>query len=147
MVTLNRITTGMRDTAKKIDENFQKIAGSDVEVTYITNFSSNFTTYGSSQDPLYYKKNGVVYLEGACTPTKTLTADLTTNYLMFTLPVGCRPNARKALLCQGSGDRLWLLQVDTDGSVSAGRYRNGAGAVSMATTNWLPFTISFKAED
>lgn len=118
----------------------------DVPETVINNFTSDFKAF-SGQEPYFYRENGVVHIEGAVSPTKTLTAGATTAYQAFTLPEGCRPKITVQQLSQGSGDRIWSMSVNPDGTVTAGRYRTGATQQDMTVNNWLPFCISFKAAD
>lgn len=118
----------------------------DVSETAINNFTSDFKAF-SGQEPYFYRENGVVHVEGAMSPTKTLAAGATTAYLAFTLPEGCRPKITVQQLSQGSGDRIWSMSVNPDGTVTAGRYRTGATQQDMTVNNWLPFCISFKAAD
>jgi hypothetical protein len=118
----------------------------NVPKTIIDTFDSNFAAY-SGQAPLYYKRDGRVYLEGAISPTTLLAGSLTTTYTAFTLPAGCRPAVAVNQLCQGSSDRIWALTVNTNGIVTVGRQRTGATVQDYTVGSWLPFNISFRAAD
>ena len=59
------------------------------------------------------------------------------------LPVGCRPKRTLDVLCQGSSNEVWLLDINESGVVRASRYRRGDTSIAVATTTWFPFTATF----
>lgn len=109
-------------------------------------FGDGFESY-SGQQPIYYKQNGRVYLEGACRPYQVIPKG---GGVMFILPSGCRPSTPRSILCQGSNTNVWCLTVETDGQVKVLRYRptNSTSAdTDIPAGAWLPFAMSFKAAD
>lgn len=103
---------------------------------------SDYKPYSTDVLPVYRKKNGIVTISGVVSPTSS-----SPGALMFTLPEGFRlagAGARESTgaLMQGSSSSTWLLRVDPDGKVIMGRY-NG----TMSTTTWMPFLITYVAED
>lgn len=103
--------------------------------------SSSAKAYTDAQTPRYCRKCGVVALVGEVSPKSEVAAG--GELAIGTLPVGCRPYRRTNVLCQGSGNRQWLLQVNTDGTVTATRYRLGDTSVAMPTDAWMPFHVVF----
>ena len=103
--------------------------------------SSSAKAYTDAQTPRYCRKCGMVILTGEVSPKSEVAAG--GELAIGTLPVGCRPYRRTHALCQGSGNRQWLLQVNTDGAVTATRYRLGDTSVAMPTDAWMPFHVVF----
>lgn len=104
--------------------------------------SSACTAYSTGQAPLLAKWGCLVQFFGAVKPTSEVAAGGTLN--ICTLPSGCRPPQPINLLCQGSGNSVWLLTIEASGAVKASRFRNGASAnAAMTTSTWLPFNATF----
>ena len=95
--------------------------------------------------PRYRRHLGIVQLTGEASPKSAVEAGGTIT--IGTLPVGCRPPRRINVLCNGSGNREWLLAIDPDGTVNASRYRLGAAGEEMPTNAWLPFHVMFTPAD
>jgi uncharacterized repeat protein (TIGR02543 family) len=108
---------------------------------------SEFAMYGTdvnANQPKYRKDGRIVEVRGAVTPVN----DIATGddmHTICTLPVGYRPSSPLYLICQGSGARIWLLRVNTDGTVSFSRYRNGEIREVATPGAWLPFHCTFLA--
>lgn len=109
----------------------------------ISTLSSNFAPYATDVYPVVVRSGRIVQLNGICTPTGTLTSSSSAAYLMFTLPSEYRPTSPVRTLCQGSTTCMWLLMIDTDGSVSATRYRSGANYTDFSAGTWLPFHVTW----
>ena len=105
---------------------------------------SGFENYYSSgaEAPKYRRDGNMVEIRGTVKPTGEITysTDYTT---IFTLPEGYRPNSSVFTLCQGSGNCLWLMQVNNEGRVGLTRYRNGDASTNVGTSVWLPFSCAF----
>lgn len=105
---------------------------------------SGFENYYSSgaEAPKYRRDRNMVEIRGTVKPTSEIaySTDYTT---IFTLPEGYRPNSSVFTLCQGSGNCLWLMQVNNEGRVGLTRYRNGDTSTTVGTSVWLPFSCTF----
>ncbi len=98
----------------------------------------------------YRKKLGFVELRGAFTlkENKSVTSSATLQSV-GTLPDGYRPSFRISQVCQGSGKNIFLLIIDSDGTVSMSRYRNESGYATYSTGTttdsevWLSVQLVF----
>lgn len=114
---------------------------------------SDFVMYGSdeSANKTRYRKDGrMVEVRGIVKPAVNLPKSgdgSTTSYTIFTLPNGYRPNSPIYIMCQGSGNCAWLLQVNTNGNVTFSRYRNGDANATADTGTWLPFQVTYFADN
>lgn len=112
---------------------------------------SDFVMYGSDEaanKPRYRKDGRMVEVRGIVKPAVNLPKDgdgSTTSYTIFTLPAGYRPNSPIYVICQGSGNCTWMLQVNSNGNVTFARYRNGDASTTAAVGAWLPFQVTFLA--
>ena len=112
---------------------------------------SDFVMYGTDEaanKPRYRKDGRIVEVRGVVKPTVDLPKSgdgSTTSYTIFTLPAGYRPNSPIYIVCQGSGNCSWLLQVNSNGNVTFARYRNGDTSTTAAVGAWLPFQATFIA--
>lgn len=121
----------------------------DGTVTHATDVSSKALSlastavaYSDAQAPHYSRWGNVVQVYGAVKPKSDVAAGGTLT--IGTLPSGCRPSQQVSVLCQGSGNSVWLLQIADTGVLTASRYRNGASAsAAITTTTWLPFSVTF----
>ena len=94
----------------------------------------------------YRKEGSIVEVRGIVKPAVNLPKEgdgSTTAYTIFTLPVGYRPNSPIYVICQGSGNCTWMLQVNSNGNVTFARYRNGDASATAAVGAWLPFQVTF----
>ena len=110
---------------------------------------SDFVIYGTDENankPRYRKEGSIVEVRGIVKPAVNLPKEgdgSTTAYTIFTLPVGYRPNSPIYVICQGSGNCTWMLQVNSNGNVTFARYRNGDASATAAVGAWLPFQVTF----
>ena len=100
---------------------------------------------GSASAVRYRKVAGIVEIRGAVKPTAAIAGSDTT-YPIFTLPEGYRPDNTIRVMCQGSYWHHWLLMVKTTGEVSFSRYSEGTKFTEAPTTAWLPFQLTFIAD-
>lgn len=118
----------------------------DVEWTALT-LSSACEAYHDGTDsseptiPMYRRWGYVVNLIGAVKPTSAVSAGGT--MAIGTMPAGCRPKRPLSVLCQGSSQSKWLLNIDTDGTTYASRYSTGGSQAAMGTSTWLPFNVTY----
>lgn len=110
---------------------------------------SDFVMYGtdeSANKPRYRKDGSLVEVRGIVKPAVSLPKSgdgSTVSYIIFTLPTGYRPISPIYVICQGSSNCTWMLQVNTNGNVTFSRYRNGNTSVTADTGTWLPFQVTF----
>lgn len=109
--------------------------------------TSKFKNYSDSASnaPRYRKDGRIVEVRGIVTPTVEIPYS-TEHITIFTLPEGYRPSMPLYILCQGTGNCVWLLRVNTDGAVGFARYRNGETNTSAAAGVWLPFNVTYFAK-
>lgn len=104
--------------------------------------ASGAQAYDANSTPRYRKWGNVVNFKGAFKPTAEVAAS--GSLKLGTLPTGYRPTGQKIdVLCQGSGSNVWLLTLQTNGTVTAARYRSGTANQAMTTSVWLPFNVTF----
>lgn len=118
---------------------------------YPTINHDKFVMYGTSTEDnaVRYRKDGrLVEIRGVVAPAVDIVGN-TTNHNIFTLEEGYRPNSPIYIVCQGSGNCTWLLQISKSGAVNFSRYRNGdTGATASAKSDtadgaWLPFQATY----
>lgn len=100
---------------------------------------------GSASIVRYRKVAGIVEIRGAVKPTSAIAGSDTT-HTIFTLPEGYRPDSVIRVVCQGSYWYHWLLMVKTNGEVSFSRYSDGNNFLEAPTSAWLPFQLTFIAD-
>ena len=102
--------------------------------------NSAFQLYGST--PVQYRRIGnIVEIEGIIQPTAEITGGGSAT--IGVLPVGYRPSTTQFQVCQGSTKNSWLLEINSEGTVSFQRYGAGGSYVTAPTTAWLPFSAVF----
>lgn len=114
--------------------------GSDIDWTELT-LDSACVAYSSVTTPHYKRRGDMVTVIGDVKPSAAVAAQGTLT--IGTLPAMCCPPQRISLLCQGSTTASWLMQIATDGTITASRYRTEAGYQAMNTNTWLPFSITY----
>lgn len=119
-------------------------SGTITGVPYETDLtlSSDFALYTSGSSVLFQCTGNVCSLTGTIKPTKTLTGS-DTRVTIGTIPNGYYPKRDVQVVSHGSGNAVWLLQINTSGVVSFSRYRNqtittASGYTSATTSVWLP---------
>lgn len=114
--------------------------GSDIDWTELM-LNSACVAYSSVTVPHYKRRGDMVTVIGDVKPSAAVAAQSTLT--IGQLPAECCPPQRISLLCQGSTTAVWYMQIATDGTITASRYRTEAGYQAMATNTWLPFAITF----
>lgn len=106
-------------------------------------YTSDFTVYDSSGTlPNVVKTGQTVYVYGCARPTSQIAAGGSAT--MFNIPTGFKPAGIVRQLCQGSNQKIWLLQINQNGSAVFSRLRNGADqAATAGTAEWLPYSVSY----
>ena len=103
--------------------------------------TSNFTNYSTNTTPEYRKTGKQVEIRGVVKPTATITAS-NTGVTIFTLPEGYRPTKTVFEICQGSGRNVWLLNINTNGTVTISRYGTTSN-IDITASAWLCFNKTF----
>lgn len=109
---------------------------------------SEFAVYASDgvgSRPCCRKDGRLVEVRGIVKPTVDI-AGGTDMHNIITVPDGYRPNSPVYVVCQGSGNCVWLLRVNTDGTVALSRYRNGDTTITASAGAWLPFQVTYFAK-
>lgn len=131
-----------------------KLNGVDYDSGWKTpSISSSLSVYGSdSYNAIKYRKVGkVVDICGAVSPASTSTLANGDAVTVFTLPQAYRPSYTRTYVCHGSGRDVFMVQVQSAGGVTISRYRSttstsNAYPTSVATTNWLPISVTFTVD-
>lgn len=131
-----------------------KLNGIDYDSGWKTpSISSSLSVYGSdSYNAIKYRKVGkVVDICGAVSPASTSTLANGDAVTVFTLPQAYRPSYTRTYVCHGSERDVFMVQVQSDGGVTISRYRSttstsNAYPTSVATTNWLPISVTFTVD-
>lgn len=136
-----------RSNAFTVDWDGNVVASGDIigAVSKITidSFTSGWTTYDSDSTVTLRKRGGVVTLTGGLKNTSAVTLN-TSNTAVFTIPEGYRPSQRMAFITQGTGSNIFLVVIETNGTVEFSRYRDtGSSSAnsysSIAAGAWFPF--------
>lgn len=109
-------------------------------------FTSDFANYSSANPPgtpVRYRRIGKrVELTGTARPTRTITGSAD-HVTMFTLASGFRPPNTVYGVMHGSTRNIWLITINTNGTVTFSRYGGYDAYVDVTNTTWLPIHISF----
>lgn len=104
--------------------------------------ASGCAAYDSAGTPRYARDGHVVSVWGTVKPTAEVAAGGTMT--IGTLPAGYRPPNDIRVVCHGSYAAMWLLTINTGGTLSAQRYSsNGETYAAMTTGVWMPFSATF----
>lgn len=109
--------------------------------------NSKFHAYGNASEqptntPQYRKVGKTVYIRGAIAPYENQTSD-GSGVVFANLPSDCRPSKNVFILCQGTGTKIWMLTIYTDGDLMISRYRDGASWNTIYADHWFPFNATF----
>lgn len=107
------------------------------DVATISSLSSGWAEYGSGTLPVARRYGKVVSLTGALKNTAAVTLN-TSHVKVFTIPSGYRPSQDILVLCQGSGNNEYVMQIKTNGEVYFGRYGTSSN-VQAGAGSWFPF--------
>ena len=107
------------------------------DVATISSLSSGWVEYGTGTMPVVRRYGKVVSLTGALKNSAAVTLN-TTHVKVFTIPSGYRPSQDILVLCQGSGNNEYVMQIKTNGEVYFGRYGTSSN-VQAGAGSWFPF--------
>ena len=104
--------------------------------------ASGVRAYTAGGTPRYREVMGaIVVVSGTVTPLAQVAAGGSID--IGTLPEGFRPARDITMLCQGSGNAVWLLYVGANGVLTCSRYRDGSTNAAIGTSAWLTFHCTF----
>ena len=107
------------------------------DISTITSLSSGWSDYSTGTSPVVRRYGKVVSLTGALKNTTAVTLN-TSHVKVFTIPSGYRPSQDILVLCQGSGNNEYVMQIKTSGEVYFGRYGTSSN-VEAGSGSWFPF--------
>lgn len=107
------------------------------DVSTISSLSSGWENYGTGTSPVVRRYGKVVSLTGALKNSSAVTLN-TSHVKVFTIPSGYRPSQDILVLCQGSGNNEYVMQIKTDGGVYFGRYGTSSN-IQAGAGSWFPF--------
>lgn len=113
------------------------IARQDIELTLL----NGFVEYGtdSRNIPRLTIMGGWCYLTGLVSPPAENVLGSSTATTILQLPEGFEPAQSVPVVCQGSSRNIWTMDIQTAGTVTAGRYRDETGYTTPAANAWMPF--------
>lgn len=127
----------VKSITKDNDVTVDGIQIAHTDVSTITSLSSGWEDYGTGTSPVVRRYGKVVSLTGALKNTAAVTLN-TSHVKVFTIPSGYRPSQDILILCQGSGNNEYVMQIKTDGGVYFGRYGTSSNVQANAGS-WFPF--------
>lgn len=127
----------VKSITKDNDVTVDGIQIAHTDVSTISSLSSGWAEYGSGTLPVVRRYGKVVSLTGAIKNTAAVTLN-TTHVKVFTIPSGYRPSQDILVLCQGSGNNEYVMQIKTNGEVYFGRYGTSSNVQANAGS-WFPF--------
>lgn len=107
------------------------------DVSTISSLSSGWVEYGTGTMPVVRRYGKVVSLTGALKNSAAVTLN-TSHVKVFTIPSGYRPSQDILVLCQGSGNNEYVMQIKTSGEVYFGRYGTSSN-IQAGAGSWFPF--------
>lgn len=106
--------------------------------------TGTFIAYNNdaNNQPRIRKYADIIYFEGVITPTNEIVGDSTEKFVM-TLPVGFTPSRKLTYECFGENWNRWLMNIDTNGTVTFSSYGTSDGFVTINNGVPLKFNVSF----
>lgn len=109
----------------------------------------SFKAYDSGNGLKYRAIGKIINIRGTLTTISnlTMTDGSEVPLIMGTLPSGALPHEGVATLHNGSGKAIFMTQVNADGTINIGRYREGNTYPSTLPSKvWLPINIMYIAK-
>lgn len=103
-----------------------------------------FTDYSNDQKPTAIREGRTVHIYGAV--RNKYNTNPSTKSVFRTLPVDMRPAMQVNILAQGSGNGIFMLQIDTNGEISVNRGRMGGNNYTFPAGSWFNLACSFNIE-
>ena len=126
--------------AGAIDANAAAIADLRTTVKNPVTYASSWAAYDDAQTPTIRKCGNIVALTGAVKPTSSVTPGQN-GVQIASIPARYAPAQRTLQVCQGSGARKWLLDVESNGKIYCARYGTTAVDDQLGEGTWLPFHV------
>ena len=103
-----------------------------------------FPDYGPSQVPTAIREGRTVHIYGALRNRNTINTNQ--QRIVRTLPIDMRPAYAVQILAQGSGNSIFMLQIETNGDISVNRGRMGGSDYTFPAGSWFKLDCSFNIE-
>lgn len=100
----------------------------------IDSWASRFTNYDDSS--IFWRRNGICGFRLIAKNSSSI-AYSTSAVTICTLVPSLRPRLAFRLLSQGSSNNIFMETVNTSGTITFSRYRNGGADATMATGTWI----------
>ena len=139
---------GMTSTGTQVAmRRFLELFNGGDDVTDLT-LASSAKAYdnNSSNVPVCRKCGRVVDIRGVVSPSSSHSADSDMSFNICgnnAIPSDCRPPASVHTVCQGSGTSIWLVTINTNGSIVGARFRDNNGWRAIDANTWLPFHVTY----
>ncbi|MBP3890985.1 MAG: hypothetical protein J6D29_02310 [Solobacterium sp.] len=99
------------------------------------------TVAGNVNEPKAVKYGRVVNMSGAFKNINVRPSNAT--FVMGKVPSGCEPLYNQYIMQQGSSQYKYLLQIQTDGTMSCQRYSASASAIAVTNNAWLNINATY----
>lgn len=99
------------------------------------------TVAGNVNEPKAVKYGRVVNMSGAFKNINARPSNAT--FVMGKVPSGCEPLYNQYIMQQGSSQYKYLLQIQTDGTMSCQRYSASASAIAVTNNAWLNINATY----
>ena len=100
--------------------------------------------YSSDQVPTAIRQGRTVTIYGAVKNKYTINASI--ENIFRVLPVDMRPPMQINTLEQGSGNGIYMLQIDTNGQMSINRGRMGGSNYNFPAGSWFNIFVTYNIE-
>lgn len=108
---------------------------------------SGWTLYDANGTPSIRRQGRNIYIRGVLKPTSAITLGTTSVKVAQINNSDFYPSELVYALCQSSGTRFYLLQINSSGEVFFGRLRdiggNNGEYIEAGTSSWFPFSLSW----
>lgn len=106
--------------------------------------SGYFPDYSSYQAPTAIREGRTVRIYGALRNRNAINTNQ--QRVVRTLPIDMRPAKEVDVLAQGSGNSIFMLQIETNGNISINRGRMGGSDYTFPAGSWFNLDCSFNIE-
>lgn len=107
--------------------------------------SVKFDSYNAELTPTISRVGAIVFMDGFLTNTVELESGF--SEAVATLPEWARPAIDVSVMQQGSGNNIWWLRINKDGTVLVCRYRNGSDNSVATVGRQFPLSACWLAAD
>lgn len=148
LIFFDRLKTSVGINCFPSSNNSLRNNGYDLDYdTGTITLESGWTDYDANGTPVIRRQGRNVYLRGVIKPTSAVTLGTTSVKVGQITETEFRPSELAYALCQSSGTRFYLLQVNSSGEIYFGRLRDigedNNTYLEAGTSSWFPFSISW----